>query len=45
MGFALTFTGDAAQGRIHFDQSIDLYKPAEHRSLATRFGQDAWVSA
>ena len=45
MGFALTFTGDAAQGRMHFDQSIDLYEPAEHRSLATRFGQDARVSA
>ena len=45
MGFALTFTGGAAKGRMHFDQSIDLYEPAEHRSLATRFGQDARVSA
>jgi predicted ATPase len=33
-------TGNIAAGRAHFDQAIALYDPAEHRPLATRFGQD-----
>ena len=41
MGISLLFTGDIAEGRAHFDQAIALYDPAEHRPLATRFGQDA----
>ncbi len=32
--------GDIAEGRAHFDRAIALYDPAEHRPLATRFGQD-----
>jgi class 3 adenylate cyclase/predicted ATPase len=44
-GFSLTFTGNVKQGKTHFDQSISLYDPAEHRALATRFGQDARVTA
>ena len=28
----------------HFDQALALYDAAEHRSLATRFGQDVRVS-
>ena len=32
------------QGRIHYDQAIALYDPAEHRPLATRFGQDVGVA-
>jgi tetratricopeptide (TPR) repeat protein len=44
MGAALTFTGNVAQGKAHFDQAIALYDPAEHRPLATRFGQDAGVA-
>ena len=28
----------------HFDQAIALYDPAEHRPLATRFGQDVGVA-
>ena len=43
MGTSLLCTGDIAQGRAHFDQAIALYDPAEHRPLATRFGQDAEV--
>ena len=42
MGISLLLTGDIAQGRAHFDQAIALYDPAEHRPLATRFGQDVW---
>ena len=44
MGISLVCTGDIAEGRAHFDQAIALYDPAEHRPLATRFGQDARVS-
>jgi len=44
MGIALMYTGDLAQARAHFDRAIALYNPAEHRPLATRFGQDTGVS-
>jgi predicted ATPase len=44
MGHSLLFTGDIAEGRAHFDRAIALYDPAEHRPLATRFGQDARVT-
>ena len=44
MGISLLATGDIAQGRAHFDQAIALYDPAEHRPLATRFGQDVRVA-
>ena len=33
------------EGRVHFDRALALYDPAEHRSLATRFGQDVRVAA
>jgi predicted ATPase len=36
----LVLTGNIAAGRAHLDQAIALYDPAEHRPLATRFGQD-----
>ena len=36
--------GGSRQGRAHFDRAIALYDPAEHRPLATRFGQDVRVS-
>ena len=44
MGSSLFLTGDIAEGRAHFDQAIALYDPAEHRPLATRFGQDVRVT-
>ena len=44
MGCSLLTTGDIAEGRAHFDQGIALYDPAEHRQLATRFGQDIGVT-
>jgi predicted ATPase len=44
MGSSLLLTGDLAQCRAHCNQAIALYDPAEHRSLATRFGQDIRVA-
>ena len=44
MGISLLLQGDIAEGRAHFDQAIALYDPAEHRALATRFGQDNRVA-
>jgi predicted ATPase len=38
-------TGAFAEGRAHLDRAIALYDPAEHRLLATRFGQDIRVAA
>jgi predicted ATPase len=45
MGTSLVITGDIAEGRAHYDQAIALYDPAEHRPLATRFGQDVRAAA
>ena len=44
MGSSLLLTGDIAEGRAHYDQALALYDPAEHRPLATRFGQDIRVA-
>ncbi len=44
MGTSLMFTGDPEQGRIHLERALALYDPAEHRSLAARFGQDIRVA-
>jgi predicted ATPase/class 3 adenylate cyclase len=43
MATSLMYTGDIAEGQAHYDQAIALYDPAEHRPLATRFGQDIRV--
>ena len=43
MGTSLMCTGDIAESRAHYDRAIALYNPAEHRWLATRFGQDIGV--
>src|SRR5262245_56568666 len=40
MGLSLLHTGDIVDGRAHLDRAITFYDPAEHRPLATRFGQD-----
>jgi hypothetical protein len=45
MGSILTFTGDIAKGRAHYDRAITLYDPVQHRPLVTRFGQDTRVVA
>jgi class 3 adenylate cyclase/tetratricopeptide (TPR) repeat protein len=44
MGRSLMDTGNIVEGRAHYDQAIELYKPLEHHTVATRFGQDARVS-
>jgi predicted ATPase len=44
MGFTLATTGDFAGTLAHFDQSLGLYDPAEHRPLAARFGHDNRVT-
>ena len=43
MGASLVHTGEIAQGQVHYDQALALFDPAEHRPLATRFGQDIGV--
>src|SRR5215475_5954202 len=40
MGLSLLHTGNIARGRVHLDRAFSLYDAAEHRPLATRFGQD-----
>ncbi len=44
MGMTMMSTGDLADGRAHLDRALALYDPAEHRTLATRFGTDARVA-
>ena len=44
MGMSALHTGDFAQARVHYDRGVALYDPAEHRPLATRFGQDVRVA-
>ena len=44
MAMSLLCSGDVAAGRAHFDQALAHYEPAEHRPLATRFGQDVRVA-
>jgi predicted ATPase len=36
--------GEIAEARAHFNQSIALYNPVQHRPLAARFGQDTRVT-
>jgi class 3 adenylate cyclase/predicted ATPase len=43
-GNSLLLTGEIAEAKRHYDQAIALYNPADHRSLAMRFGQDVEVS-
>jgi predicted ATPase len=43
-GHALSYTGQFGPARANYDKGLALYKPAEHRNLATRFGQDLRVA-
>jgi predicted ATPase len=45
VGICLLYLGDIVASLPHFERTIELYDPAEHRSLAMRFGQDAEVHA
>ena len=44
MGCSLAFMGDLVQARAHYNEALALYRPAEHRRLMTRFGQDLRVT-
>jgi predicted ATPase len=44
MGITLLHTGNFAGALAHYDQSLALYHPVEHRPLAARFGQDNRVT-
>jgi class 3 adenylate cyclase/predicted ATPase len=43
MGMTLAFTGEIAEGRVHFDRALALHDPAEHGPLVERSGLDARV--
>jgi class 3 adenylate cyclase/predicted ATPase len=45
MGLTLMHAGEIEEGRAHLDRAIALYDPAEHLSLATRFGQDVGAAS
>jgi class 3 adenylate cyclase/predicted ATPase len=45
MGLTLLHAGEIEEGRAHLDRAIALYDPAEHRPLATRFGQDVGAAS
>ena len=44
VGTSLFLAGDTTDARAHYDQTVALYDPAEHRSLAMRFGEDIKVA-
>jgi predicted ATPase len=44
MASTLAFMGDLVGARTHYDDALALYRPAEHRRLMTRFGQDVRVT-
>jgi class 3 adenylate cyclase/predicted ATPase len=44
MGSTLALMGDLVEARAHYDKVLALYRPAEHRRLMTRFGQDLRVT-
>jgi class 3 adenylate cyclase/predicted ATPase len=44
MGVSLLHTGDFVEAQAEIDQAIDLFDPAQHRHLGTRFGQDVGVA-
>ena len=43
MGSSLLFVGDVAKSQTHFDRTITLYNPIEHRLLAANFAHDVRV--
>jgi class 3 adenylate cyclase/predicted ATPase len=44
MASTLAFTGDLVDAKAHYNEALGLYRPAEHRRLMTRFGQDLRVT-
>ncbi|WP_249726422.1 adenylate/guanylate cyclase domain-containing protein [Bradyrhizobium sp. sBnM-33] len=44
MASTLALRGDLVEAKAHYDEALALYRPAEHRRLMTRFGQDLRVT-
>ena len=44
MASTLALMGDIVEARAHYNEALALYRPAEHRRLMTRFGQDLRVT-
>src|SRR5437762_43666 len=44
MASTLALMGDLVGAKAHYDEALALYRPAEHRRLMTRFGQDLRVT-
>jgi class 3 adenylate cyclase/predicted ATPase len=44
MGMSLLCTGNIGECSAYLDRAIELYDPAAHRALATRFAQDVRVA-
>ena len=44
MASTLALMGDLVEAKAHYDEALALYRPAEHRRLMTRFGQDLRVT-
>ncbi|WP_083519677.1 adenylate/guanylate cyclase domain-containing protein [Bradyrhizobium jicamae] len=44
MASTLALRGDLVEARAHYNEALALYRPAEHRRLMTRFGQDLRVT-
>ncbi|SIO62151.1 Predicted ATPase [Bradyrhizobium erythrophlei] len=44
MASTLAFMGDLVEAQAQYNQALALYRPAEHRRLMTRFGQDLRVT-
>jgi class 3 adenylate cyclase/predicted ATPase len=44
MGSTLALIGDLVGARSHYNEALNLYRPANHRRLMTRFGQDLRVT-
>jgi predicted ATPase len=44
MASTLALRGDIVEAKTHYDEALALYRPAEHRRLMTRFGQDLRVT-
>lgn len=44
MASTLALRGDIVEAKAHYDKALALYRPAEHRRLMTRFGQDLRVT-
>ncbi|QHO75240.1 hypothetical protein ACH79_23835 [Bradyrhizobium sp. CCBAU 051011] len=44
MASTLALRGDLVGAKVHYNEALALYRPAEHRRLMTRFGQDLRVT-